>query len=131
METGSGVLYAASQDGVIVAWRVVDSDKAISFQPPVYLKGHKCAVICLRYGAGKLYSGSMDRTINKCDNKTLECLQTFKGHDDDVMSLLCFDTHLLSCSLDQKIKVWATSEKRNLEMVYTHEDEDYGALALC
>ncbi|CAN1786244.1 Zinc finger CCCH domain-containing protein 17 [Linum perenne] len=73
----------------------------------------------------------MDGTINKCDNKTLECLQTFKGHDDAVMSLLCFDTHLLSCSLDQKIKVWATSEKRNLEMVYTHEDEDYGALAFC
>ncbi|CAN1298695.1 Zinc finger CCCH domain-containing protein 63 [Linum perenne] len=131
LETGLGVLYAASQYGVISAWRVVDSDKVNPFQPPVYLKGHNSAVICLRYGAGKLYSGSMDGTIKKWDNKSLECLETFKGHDDAVMSLLCFDAYLLSCSLDQKIKVWATSEKGNLEMVYTHEDEDCGALALC
>ncbi|CAN0888365.1 Zinc finger CCCH domain-containing protein 17 [Linum grandiflorum] len=133
LETGLGVLYAACQDGMIVAWRVdLGVEQHVSpFQPPVYLKGHTSGVICLRFGAGRLFSGSMDGTIITWDNNTLESIEITKGHDDAVMSLLCYESFLLSCSLDQKIKVWATNEKGILDVKYTHEDEDCGALALC
>ncbi|CAN0906927.1 Zinc finger CCCH domain-containing protein 48 [Linum grandiflorum] len=64
------------------------------------------------------------------DVKTWQCIETFKGHDDAVTSLLCYDAFLLSCSLDKKIKVWGLNEERRLEVIYTHE-EAHAALALC
>ena len=36
---------------------------------------------------------------------TLQCIQTLSDHTDVVMSVLCWDQFLLSCSLDQTIKV--------------------------
>ncbi|KAF2320913.1 hypothetical protein GH714_031792 [Hevea brasiliensis] len=53
-----------------------------------------------------------------------------KCHADAVMSLICWDEYLLSCSLDRTIKVWATTKEGNLEVIYTHEKE-HGAIALC
>ena len=49
---------------------------------------------------------------------------TLDGHTDAVMSLLCWDQYLLSCSLDRTIKVWfATDEEGNLDVAYTHKEE--------
>ncbi|TYJ07154.1 hypothetical protein E1A91_A12G284500v1 [Gossypium mustelinum] len=45
------------------------------------------------------------------------------------MSLLCWDQFLLSCSLDQTIKVWVATENGNLGVTYTH-NEEYGMLNL-
>jgi WD40 repeat protein len=39
------------------------------------------------------------------DLATLQCIQTLSDHTSVVMSLLCWDQFLLSCSLDQTIKV--------------------------
>jgi len=39
------------------------------------------------------------------DLATLQCIQTLSDHTDVVMSVLCWDQFLLSCSLDQTIKV--------------------------
>jgi len=63
------------------------------------------------------------------DLATLQCIQTLSDHTDVVMSVLCWDQFLLSCSLDQTIKVWAATESGNLEVTYTHKEEQ-GALAL-
>ncbi|CAN1324352.1 Zinc finger CCCH domain-containing protein 17 [Linum perenne] len=64
------------------------------------------------------------------DGSTFKCIDTLKGHEDAVMSLLCFSNYLLSCSLDHKIKAWGCNKEGRLEAVYTHEEAD-GALALC
>ncbi|CAN0870851.1 Zinc finger CCCH domain-containing protein 48 [Linum grandiflorum] len=123
------VVFAAAQDGKIWAWKTGSDEQGNMFQPAASLIGHKSAVISLRFGAGRLYSGSIDGTIKQWDITTSECIQTFKGHDDAVTSLLCYDAFLLSCSLDKKIKVWGLGKEGRLEVVYTHE-EAHGALAL-
>ncbi|OWM68561.1 hypothetical protein CDL15_Pgr023526 [Punica granatum] len=47
------------------------------------------------------------------------------------MSVLCWDNYLLSCSLDQTIKVWASASTGagEIEVIYT-QNEDHGVLAL-
>lgn len=50
-------------------------------------------------------------------------------HSDVVMSLICWDHYLLSCSLDCTIKVWAATASGSLEVVYTKKEE-HGVLAL-
>lgn len=52
------------------------------------------------------------------DLETLKCLQTLHGHSKVVMSLLCWDSFLLSGSLDGQIKVWAATESGKLEVVH-------------
>jgi hypothetical protein len=39
------------------------------------------------------------------DLATLQCIQTLSDHTDVVISVLCWDQFLLSCSLDRTIKV--------------------------
>ncbi|KAI3974290.1 hypothetical protein MKX01_030959, partial [Papaver californicum] len=62
--------------------------------------------------------------------ETLQCIYTLTDHTSVVMSVLCWDQFLLSCSLDQTIKVWALTESGKLEVTYTHKEE-HGLLALC
>ncbi|XWS48384.1 hypothetical protein CRYUN_Cryun13aG0072000 [Craigia yunnanensis] len=61
--------------------------------------------------------------------ETLQCLQTLTEHTNDVMSLLCWEQFLLSCSLDKTIKVWLATANGNLEVIYTH-NKDHGLLNL-
>ncbi|CAN0906930.1 Zinc finger CCCH domain-containing protein 48 [Linum grandiflorum] len=126
-----GHVFAAAQDGTIWAWKISTDEQGNIFQPVASMIGHTSAVISLRCGAAsRVYSGSIDGTIKVWDVKTWQCIETFKGHDDAVTSLLCYDAFLLSCSLDKKIKVWGLNEERRLEVIYTHE-EAHAALALC
>ncbi|CAN0906924.1 Zinc finger CCCH domain-containing protein 17 [Linum grandiflorum] len=102
-----GHVFAAAQDGTIWAWKISTDEQGNIFQPVASMIGHTSAVISLRCGAAsRVYSGSIDGTIKVWDVKTWQCIETFKGHDDAVTSLLCYDAFLLSCSLDKKIKVW-------------------------
>lgn len=48
---------------------------------------------------------------------------TLDDHTDVPMSLLCWDQYLLSCSLDQTVKVWVATEAGNLEVAYTHNED--------
>ncbi|XP_043705381.1 zinc finger CCCH domain-containing protein 17-like [Telopea speciosissima] len=64
------------------------------------------------------------------DLETLHCIQTLTDHTSVVMSVLCWDQFLLSCSLDKTIKAWAATESGNLEVTYTH-NEEHGVLTLC
>lgn len=53
----------------------------------------------------------------------MEAVMTLNGHTDAPMSLLCWDQYLLSCSLDNTIKVWIMTEEGNLEVAYTHNED--------
>lgn len=83
--------------------------------------------------------------------ETLQCIQTLTEHTSVVMSLLCWDQFLLSCSLDKTVKVftilmliiyiflwgqvielyqfylflqvWFATESGNLEVTYSHNEE--------
>ncbi|KAG8059891.1 hypothetical protein GUJ93_ZPchr0002g25226 [Zizania palustris] len=58
---GNELLFAATQDGQILAWRF--SAATNGFEPAASLAGHQLAVVSLVVGAMRLYSGSMDKTI--------------------------------------------------------------------
>ncbi|KAG9451669.1 hypothetical protein H6P81_004573 [Aristolochia fimbriata] len=124
---GNEMLFAGVQDGSILAWKFIASGNC--FEPAASLNGHNGAVVSLIVGANRLYSGSMDKSIKVWDLVTLQCLQTLTEHTDVVMSVLCWDQFLLSASLDRTIKVWAATESGNLEVTYTHS-EDQGVLSL-
>ncbi|XP_027358163.1 zinc finger CCCH domain-containing protein 48 isoform X3 [Abrus precatorius] len=122
------MLFAGTQDGSILAWKfnVVTN----CFEPAASLKGHSRGVVSLVVGANRLYSGSMDNTIRVWNLETLQCLQTLTDHTSVVMSVLCWDQFLLSCSLDKTVKVWYATESGNLEVTYTHNEEN-GIVTLC
>lgn len=63
------------------------------------------------------------------DLKTLQCLQTLNGHTNFVTSLICWDSYLLSGSLDNTLKVWAATESGDVQVVYEVKQES-GVLAL-
>ncbi|KAJ7962288.1 Zinc finger CCCH domain-containing protein [Quillaja saponaria] len=128
MVVANDMLFAGSQDGVILAWK--GNSATCPFELTASLKGHRGAVVCLAVGGKMLYSGSMDHTIRVWDLDTLQCTMTLNGHTDVVMSLICWDQFLLSCSLDCTLKVWVATEGGNLEVTYTHTEE-HGVLALC
>ncbi|CAN8230563.1 unnamed protein product [Cochlearia groenlandica] len=131
---GTDLLFAGTQDGSILVWKYNSTTSC--FDPAASLMGHTLAVVSLYVGANRLYSGSMDKSIKassaylvwSLDN--LQCIQTLTEHTSVVMSLICWDQFLLSCSLDNTVKIWAATEGGKLEVAYTHK-EDYGLLALC
>lgn len=128
MSVGNEMLFAGTQDGRILAWRFRAVEDC--FEPAASLVGHQLPVVSLVVGAMRLYSGSMDHTVRVWDLSTLQCIQTLTDHTDVVMSVLCWDQFLLTCSLDKTIKVWAATESGNLEVTYIHQEE-HGVLALC
>ncbi|KAL9265663.1 Zinc finger CCCH domain-containing protein [Drosera capensis] len=125
---GNDLLFAATQEGTILAWKYNPSVN--TFEPAASLPGHTGPVVTLVVGANRLYSGSMDNSIKVWNLETLQCMQTLVEHKSVVMSVLCWDQFLLSCSLDKTIKVWVATESGNLEVTYTHVEE-HGLLTFC
>ncbi|KAH9617142.1 hypothetical protein KSS87_001566 [Heliosperma pusillum] len=121
-----GVLYCGLQDGSILVWKL--NSEAASFEGPMLVKGHTGAVVSLFRGAN-LYSGSVDKTVKIWDYKNMVCIHTLQKHSEEVMSVLCWERFLLSSSLDKTIKVWGFTEAGNVEVIYTHF-EDNGILSL-
>ncbi|KAG6487389.1 hypothetical protein ZIOFF_055975 [Zingiber officinale] len=105
----NGFVFAGIQDGSILAWQF-NSEELITEQPMASLDGHLLPV---------------------WDLTSLQCIQTINGHTSSVMSLLSWGPYILSCSLDNSIKIWATSEgSQQLQLVYTHQ-ENNGVISLC
>ncbi|OMO53843.1 hypothetical protein CCACVL1_28293 [Corchorus capsularis] len=131
MATSDDLLLAGSQDGTILAWKFNALITNNNFEAAASLKGHTRAVVSLAVGVGnRLYSSSVDHSIKVWCLDTLQCLQTLTEHTDVVMSLLCWEQFLLSCSLDQTIKVWWIATKNGgLEVTHTHSEE-HGLLIL-
>ncbi|KAL5980927.1 hypothetical protein ACLOJK_028847 [Asimina triloba] len=138
-ETSGELLFAGQQDGSILVWKFNNGEN--SFEPTPSLLGHSSNVVSLTVGGQRLYSSSLDNTIRSgevnsavmymvWDIATLQCLETLRGHTSAVTSVLCWDQYLLSASLDQTIKVWASTESGNREVTYTHNAE-HGVLFLC
>ncbi|KAK0557685.1 hypothetical protein OC846_000252 [Tilletia horrida] len=85
-----------------------------AFYRPVrtYLKGHENSIYCIRMdstffdGAGRIVSGSRDRTIKVWNRGTGECVHTLTGHVRSVLCLQYDDELLVSGSSDHSILVW-------------------------
>eukprot|EP00897_Mesotaenium_endlicherianum_P008216 jgi/Mesen1/7422/ME000388S06640 len=98
----NNVLFAGCHDGSILAWQY--SATSGTFEPAASLTGHTAAVVALEKAGGRMYSGSMDKTIRVWDLTNGQCLQTLTEHTHVVMGVLCWEAYLLSCSLDGTVK---------------------------
>lgn len=125
LAVSNDMLLAGAQDGNILAWKFNIS--VSMFQPAASLWGHSAAVITLESAEGRLYSGSMDKTIKVWDLSTGQCVQTLEGHTHVVMGLLCWNQFLLSGSLDGTVKVWAAGQTGKLEWQYTYPEDSSSA----
>uniref|UniRef100_A0A453P9Y2 C3H1-type domain-containing protein n=1 Tax=Aegilops tauschii subsp. strangulata TaxID=200361 RepID=A0A453P9Y2_AEGTS len=74
---GNELLFAATQDGRILAWRF--STVTNCFEPAASLTGHQLAVVSLIVGGMRLYSGSMDKTIRVRTENLCIVVHTFLG----------------------------------------------------
>ena len=62
-----------------------------------------------------IYSGSADQTIKVWNTKTLEMMDTIKGHDNHVCTLACSGNLLFSGSL-KSIKVCSQVKRQRISM---------------
>lgn len=90
------------------------NSRARVFEPTKrFLRGHTDSVYCIRQDdgvgtgtAGKLVSGSRDRTIRVWDVETRVCKHILKGHTASVLSLQYDERILVSVSSDGVVFVW-------------------------
>ncbi|GKU97699.1 hypothetical protein SLEP1_g10807 [Rubroshorea leprosula] len=122
MEADGDLLFSGTQEGSVLAWR--GSFEANPFKLVASLKGHSKVVLCLTTGAGRLYSGSMDHTVRVWDPKNFECLHVLKEHRGYVTSLICWQSFLLTSSLDKTIKAWALNDGGRMEVIHSRSEED-------
>ena len=75
------------------------------------LKGHSEFVRAVTGDAGKLYTGSNDRTIRVWDLETFQCIGEMLGHNLAVISLAVANGKLFSGGYDLTVKVWDTNTR--------------------
>ncbi|KAL8495386.1 hypothetical protein ACS0TY_019508 [Phlomoides rotata] len=121
-------LIAGMEDGSILVWKQNPETKIP--EPAAMVREHNGAICSLVIGANRLYSGSKDCTIKAWDLQNMQCLQTLTGHTNTVKSVLCWESYLMSASLDNTLKVWATTESGTIEVVHEIK-EDHGVITLC
>ncbi|CAI9101448.1 OLC1v1038778C1 [Oldenlandia corymbosa var. corymbosa] len=117
MVLNEGVLFAAMEDGSVLAWK--SNSQSSNPEELAALEGHDSAVISLVIGANRLFSGSTDQTIRVWDLQTLECIQTLRGHNDSVTCLI----FLFSGSSDKSLKIWGATENGSLEVIHEMKQE--------
>ncbi|XP_072967962.1 zinc finger CCCH domain-containing protein 17-like [Typha angustifolia] len=138
---GAMKLYSGSMDGTIRilvrSFLHVNLSRDVHNKRIIYVLVASCilrfSVIFSKFGDSVRL---LSFFINLClgflqvwDVATLQCTNTFTGHQSVVTSLLCWEDFLLSCSLDQTVKAWRATETEVLEVTHTHTEE-HGVLAL-
>ncbi|KAK2571765.1 E3 ubiquitin-protein ligase TRAF7 [Acropora cervicornis] len=98
--TNGDWLFSGSSDKTIKVWDTLTTYKCVKT-----LEGHSGIVLALCTHDKKLYSGSADCTINVWCLEALEQLDSIRGHENPVCTLVTKRNMLFSGSL-KKIKVW-------------------------
>ncbi|KAK1261771.1 Zinc finger CCCH domain-containing protein 17 [Acorus gramineus] len=132
--SGSHNLYTGSKDGTVRVW---DCDSGQAWNPMnlsgVCLSGPVGQVHAITTTDGLLFAGTQDGRIlvwKFGPGISFERAAALTGHKHAVMSLVVGRSNTLySASMDCTIKVWATAESGNLEVVCTHREE-HGILSL-
>ncbi|KAL9940169.1 hypothetical protein V8E36_000874 [Tilletia maclaganii] len=90
----------------------IGNDDDVYRPASTYLKGHTSTIYCIRMdsasfeGAGRVVSGSRDRTVKVWNRSTGDCVHTLVGHSGSVLCLQYDDELLVTGSSDHTIMVW-------------------------
>ncbi|KAJ3371784.1 hypothetical protein HDU91_004929 [Kappamyces sp. JEL0680] len=129
---GSTIAIGYSQSGAMLTCRYADGSIRVTGKQLVVLNGHRAAVTSLAFdGSGvRLASGSSDTDIVLWDIVSEEGLHRFKGHKDQVTSLVFVEAtgetdvdHLVSGSKDSLLKVWDINGRCCVETIASHKGE--------
>ncbi|XP_024531223.1 zinc finger CCCH domain-containing protein 48 isoform X1 [Selaginella moellendorffii] len=116
LAVGKGLLVAGLGSGEVCAWEFGSGE----LKSTGTLSKHPSAVTALTVAGGRVYSGSRDGSIRVCEAETgKSCATIVKAHAGELTGLLCWESFLLSCSLDSFIKVWAATPAGTLENYFT------------
>ncbi|GAB6031707.1 Striatin-3, variant 2 [Chamberlinius hualienensis] len=138
------VLITASEDHTLKLWnlqKTVPAKKTASLDvEPVYtFRGHQGPVLCLAMSASgeQCFSGGLDSTICcwNIPNSLIDPYDSFDpgalattltAHTDAVWGLSIHSnrTHLLSCSADGTVRLWAPQSKNQLLNTYCMDSSD-------
>ncbi|KAJ2162617.1 hypothetical protein GGF46_000490 [Coemansia sp. RSA 552] len=98
------VFVSASDDGLLVVW-----DARERYPVAEVEHGLPLTSVAASPTGATVYAGSVDNTITSWDMRTMEPIQTFRGHSGTVMGLCVSPktgNFLLSSSLDNSVRLW-------------------------
>ena len=122
-----GKLYSGSYDNSIMVWNCSNHELITTLGVPEEhdeegeYEGHTSSVLCLTINDGKLYSGSVDKTIKVWDCSTNKLITTLTEHTDAVYRLRIHGGKLYS-QAGNVIKVYDCSDDT---LITTLEDHTY------
>mmetsp|Transcript_5368 Transcript_5368/g.19618 ORF Transcript_5368/g.19618 Transcript_5368/m.19618 type:complete len:395 (+) Transcript_5368:195-1379(+) len=121
----SGMLFSASKDSSIRAWKFDAQSNAFQFAGQCL--GHIGSVQCLEILGNLLCSGSADNTIKVwglVGDIAGTCIQTLEGHSHMVTGLVSWQDHLISCDFNGFLKVWGT-QGQSMQCMHSHPEEGH------
>ena len=130
-------VVTGSRDGSIRIWKLNSTGPTPTVELVSSLPGHARQVTAvLHIGNTTLWTAGLDHCIRIWDiatQKLLHCISNAtNGHSNAVTGLLSYqagaDLFVISCSLDQSVKVWNTSSG---ECVASESTGDSGIVCMC
>ena len=95
------------------------------------MKGHTSYVsdLLLSEDNSILFSGSRDHTIRMWNLSMCSCIKIFKGHNDEVTSVILYQPGILcTTSWDSKIMFWSIEEGECIHSLKEYGDSDIWAI---
>ncbi|RVW76651.1 Zinc finger CCCH domain-containing protein 48 [Vitis vinifera] len=119
---GNDLLFAGATEGQVDWSSLVNQAVQLAFRV-------KWRLLCQKFDRLDQDGAILAWKFNAVSN-CFEPAASLKGHTQSVITLVVGANRLYSGSMDRSIRVWVATESGNLEVTYTHNEEQ-GVLYLC
>lgn len=124
-QTKGNLVACGGLDNICSVYNISSSDSGTSTRATQELSAHDGYLSCCRFIDEKhLLSSSGDSTCIQWDVETGEVVQTFSGHNGDVMSLSISSTNpniFVSGSVDTTGRIWDVRSGKNVQTHFGHD----------